>query len=170
MSWHHNTWLMWTGLFILIDRTTIHWLFPGSRLTTRRVILNWKNIFMQSRARYKKAGSFDPAYQGKLITMRAFRLAVAVLFSCVFTAGAATACDAVESGCLGCSDATLAACINELVTEICSTGRPDEFCDRESATDDVEELILKSLGRHMSRVRALVRSGSRYKHSRPHYR
>ncbi|MGB5305039.1 MAG: hypothetical protein WBO06_02155 [Gammaproteobacteria bacterium] len=84
--------------------------------------------------------------------------------------GAALACDPVENGCLGCSDDTLDACIDKVVTEICATGRPDEICDRNSATDDVEELVLKNLGRHMSRVRALVRSGSRYKHSRPMYR
>jgi len=101
---------------------------------------------------------------------RVFLLASGILFAWMFNPGTALACDPVENGCLGCNDDTLMACINDVVTEICSSGRPDEFCDRKSATDDVEKLVLKNLGRHMSRVRALVRSGSRYNHPNPRHR
>ena len=101
------------------------------------------------------------------MSRRFFQLASTTMLAWTLNPGAALACDPIENGCLGCSDDTLMACINEIVTEICNNGRPDEFCDRRSATDDVEKLVLKNMGRHMSRVRALVRGGTRYNHPHP---
>ena len=98
---------------------------------------------------------------------RVFLLTSGIVFAWMLYSGAALACDPVENGCMGCNDDTLMVCINEIVTEICSNGRPGEYCDRRSATDDVEELVLKNMGRHMSRVRALIRGGTRYSHARP---
>jgi hypothetical protein len=76
------------------------------------------------------------------------------------------ACDPVEDGCLGCSDTELAVCIDQFVIEVCSAGGGFEYCDRYDAAEDIERLVLRSTGMHMSKVRALIRGAKRYQQPR----
>ena len=89
-----------------------------------------------------------------------------VLFAWMFSPAAALACDPVEDGCLGCRDAELPVCVGKLVGEICMAGGGDNFCDKRSATEDIERLVLRNTGVHMSRIRGLVRGAVKYQ--RPH--
>ncbi len=77
-------------------------------------------------------------------------------------AGAALACDPAEDGCLGCSDGELPACMDRFVLDICNAGGGIEACDKRRVFDDVERQVLTSMGRHMARVRSLVRSARKY--------
>lgn len=77
-------------------------------------------------------------------------------------AGTAQACDPAENGCLGCLDAELAACMDKFVIDICNAGGGVEACDRRRVFDDVERQVLTSMGHHMARVRAMVRSARKY--------
>jgi hypothetical protein len=45
-------------------------------------------------------------------------------------------------------------------------GGGDNFCDKRSATEDIERLVLRNTGVHMSRIRGLVRGAVKYQ--RPH--
>ena len=76
--------------------------------------------------------------------------------------GAALACDPAENGCLGCSDAELAACMDRFVLDICNAGGGVEACDKRRVFDDVERQVLTSMGHHMARVRSMVRSARKY--------
>jgi hypothetical protein len=79
-----------------------------------------------------------------------------------FTTAAALACDPAEDGCLGCAEAELRACMDQFVQEVCHAGGGMEACDARRVFDDVERQVLTSMGRHMSRVRAMVRSARKY--------
>jgi len=76
--------------------------------------------------------------------------------------GAALACDPAEDGCLGCADAELPACMDRFVLDICNAGGGIDACDRRRVFDDVERQILTSMGRHMARVRSIVRGARKY--------
>ena len=80
----------------------------------------------------------------------------------LFNPISALACDPVEDGCLGCMDGELEACVDQIVMEICDSGRSVDSCDRRRAVDDVERLILTTMGTHMARMRSLMRSAKRY--------
>jgi hypothetical protein len=80
----------------------------------------------------------------------------------------ASACDPDMDGCLGCSDAELPVCVDKLAAEICANGGGFEYCDKLSAEEDIERLVLRNTGIHMSRLRAMLRSAARYQHPHPH--
>jgi hypothetical protein len=82
----------------------------------------------------------------------------------------ALACDPDMDGCLGCSDTELPVCVDKLAAEICANGGGFEYCDKIKAEDDIERLVLRNTGIHMSRLRAMLRSAARYQrpHPRPH--
>jgi len=77
------------------------------------------------------------------------------------------ACDEIEDGCLGCRDHELPACLDKFVADICAEVREDEFCNAARARDDVERLVIMNTGRHMSDVRALMRSSRKYYRRHP---
>jgi hypothetical protein len=85
-----------------------------------------------------------------------------LLLLAAFHGGAALACDPVQDGCLGCNDEELQVCMNAFVTEVCNTGGGMARCDQRRVYDDAERHVLTSTGRHMSRVRAMVRSAQKY--------
>jgi hypothetical protein len=92
---------------------------------------------------------------------------IAGLISGLFCAGMlhtgmALACDPIEDGCLGCNDDELPVCLNEFVDEICLAGGGLEYCNRRRAFKDVERQVTLDTGRHMSHVRAMVRSAHKY--------
>ena len=78
------------------------------------------------------------------------------------------ACEPDMDGCLGCDDAELPACVEKIAVEICTRGGGFEYCDKLSAEDDIEKLVLRTTGTHMSRLRALVRGAARYQRPHPH--
>jgi hypothetical protein len=86
----------------------------------------------------------------------------AILLLVSLQAGAVLACDAIEDGCLGCTDDELQVCMQVLVTEICDSGGGLAKCDQRRVYDDAERHILTNTGRHMSRVRAMMRSAQKY--------
>ena len=88
--------------------------------------------------------------------------------ACLFTSTGLLACDPDMDGCLGCTDAELPVCVEKIAVEICTSGGGFEYCDKLSAEDDIEKLVLRNTGVHMSRMRALVRGAGRYQ--RPHPR
>lgn len=81
-----------------------------------------------------------------------------------FFSSAALACDPAEDGCLGCAEEELRACMDKFVVEVCNAGGGMEACDQRRVFDDVERHVLTSMGRHMARVRAMVRSARKYQH------
>jgi hypothetical protein len=78
------------------------------------------------------------------------------------------ACEPDMDGCLGCSDAELPVCVEKLAAEVCRSGGGFEYCDKLSAEEDIEKLVLRNTGIHMSRMRALVRGAARYQRPHPH--
>ena len=80
------------------------------------------------------------------------------------------ACDPDLDGCLGCSDAELPVCVDKLAAKICISGGGFEYCDKMSAEEDIERLVIRNTGIHMSRVRAMLRGAARYQrpHRHPH--
>ena len=74
----------------------------------------------------------------------------------------ALACHPIEDGCLGCTDDQLAVCMDTLVLEICNAGGGLNQCDKRRIYDDAERHVLTSTGRHMSRVRAMIRGAVKY--------
>jgi len=82
--------------------------------------------------------------------------------------GTGLACDPNMDGCLGCSDADLPVCVEKIAMEICSSSGGFEYCDKISAEEEIERLVIRNTGVHMSRVRALVRGANRYQHPHPH--
>jgi hypothetical protein len=88
--------------------------------------------------------------------------------ACALYPGKVPACDPDMDGCLGCTDAELPRCVEQIAIEICNNGGGFEYCDKVSAEDDIERLVLRNTGIHMSRIRALIRGARRYQHPRPH--
>jgi hypothetical protein len=86
----------------------------------------------------------------------------AILLLVSLQAGTVLACDAIEDGCLGCTDDELQVCMQVLVAEICDSGGGLAKCDQRRVYDDAERHILTNTGRHMSRVRAMMRSAQKY--------
>jgi hypothetical protein len=84
------------------------------------------------------------------------------LMMAIFCSSTALACDPVQDGCLGCNDEELQVCMNAFVTEVCNAGGGMAKCDHRRVYDDAERHVLTSTGRHMSRVRAMVRSAPKY--------
>ncbi len=82
--------------------------------------------------------------------------------------GGLLACEPDMDGCLGCSDTELPLCVEKLAVEICTNGGGFEYCDKLSAEEDIEKLVLRNTGVHMSRMRALVRGAGRYQRPHPH--
>lgn len=76
--------------------------------------------------------------------------------------GTVLACDPIEDGCLGCNDDELPVCLDEFVNEVCDAGGGVEHCNRRRVFRDAEREVTLSTGRHMSRVRAMVRSAHKY--------
>ena len=76
------------------------------------------------------------------------------------------ACDDIEDGCLGCTDSELMACVDMLITGICDSGGGVEFCDAGRVRDDAERSIIINTGRHMSKIRSMVRSARKYQDPR----
>lgn len=96
--------------------------------------------------------------------MRTRLLLPAFALSLVLCAGPAVvhACNDIEDGCLGCSDSELVACVDMLIAGICDAGGGIEFCDTGRVRDDAERSILVNTGRHMSKIRTMVRSARKY--------
>ena len=78
----------------------------------------------------------------------------------------AQACNDIEDGCLGCSDEELMVCVDMLVAGICDSGGGNEFCDTGRVRDDAERSIITNTGRHMSRIRSMIRSARKYQDPR----
>jgi hypothetical protein len=78
------------------------------------------------------------------------------------------ACEPDMDGCLGCTDAELPVCVDKLAAEICAQGGGFQYCDKLRAEDDIERLVLRNTGIHMSRLRAMLRSAQRYQRPHPH--
>jgi hypothetical protein len=78
------------------------------------------------------------------------------------------ACEPDMDGCLGCTDAELPVCVDKIVVEICTSGGGFEYCDKLSAHEDIERIVIRNTGVHMSRIRALERSAGRYQRPHPH--
>jgi hypothetical protein len=85
-----------------------------------------------------------------------------LLLAAALYSGSALACDPIEDGCLGCNDEQLQVCMNAFVAEVCNAGGGMARCDQRRVYDDAERHVLTSTGRHMSRVRAMVRSSQKY--------
>ena len=62
----------------------------------------------------------------------------AVLLLVSLQAGTVLACDAIEDGCLGCTDDELQICMQVLVAEICDAGGGQAKCDQRRVYDDAE--------------------------------
>lgn len=99
--------------------------------------------------------------------MRIYRPAAALLLACLLWPLAATACDEIEDGCLGCRDDELPSCVDRFVVLICTEAREDEFCNESRVRDDLERLVIMNTGRHMSDVRALMRGARKYYRRHP---
>lgn len=76
------------------------------------------------------------------------------------------ACDDIEDGCLGCSDEEMVTCVEMLIAGICDAGGGSDFCDTGRIRDDAERSIITNTGRHMARIRAMVRGAQKYQHPR----
>ena len=79
-----------------------------------------------------------------------------------FYSATALACDPVVDGCLGCNDAEIPVCLNQLVEDICNEGGGVESCNRRRVFKDAEKQVTLSTGRHYSRVRSMFRSAQKY--------
>lgn len=84
----------------------------------------------------------------------------------LFSSTLVQACDDVEDGCLGCTDDELVACVDMLIAGVCDAGGSGEFCDIGRIRDDAERSIFTNTGRHMSRIRSMVRSARKYQDRR----
>lgn len=104
---------------------------------------------------------------GVIMKAKSGKLVAVILYVWICYPGAGWACDPIEDGCLGCSDTELPRCIDQFVAEVCNAGGGFEICDRNDAAEDIERLVLRSTGMHMSKVRALVRGAKRYQHPGP---
>jgi hypothetical protein len=91
-----------------------------------------------------------------------FGVVAGFLLACLACPAATLACDEIEDGCLGCRDNELPVCLDKFVVVVCSERRDGDFCDEARARDDLERLIIMNTGRHMSDMRALVRSSRKY--------
>jgi len=80
----------------------------------------------------------------------------------LFNSSIAQACDDIEDGCLGCTDEEMVACVDMLIAGICEAGGGGEFCDTGRIRDDAERSIITNTGRHMSRIRSMIRSARKY--------
>lgn len=85
-----------------------------------------------------------------------------LLLSLCLLPGIALACNAVEDGCLGCSDEALPVCLNAVADNVCSTLGNPQNCDRQRIYDDAERYVLLNTGRHMSRMLSMKRSARKY--------
>ena len=94
--------------------------------------------------------------------LRIVGLLYGLLCAGMLHSAAVLACDPIEDGCLGCDDDGLPACLNEFVNEVCDAGGGMEYCNRRRVLRDAEREVTLSTGRHMSRVRAMVRSAHKY--------
>ena len=52
--------------------------------------------------------------------------------------------------------------MNALVSDVCNAGGGIARCDHRRVYDDAERHVLTNTGRHMSRVRAMMRSAQKY--------
>lgn len=91
---------------------------------------------------------------------------VMLLAMLLFGATGVQACDDIEDGCLGCTDAEMVACVDMLIAGICEAGGSGEFCDTGRVRDDAERSIIINTGRHMSKIRSMVRSARKYQDPR----
>ena len=87
-----------------------------------------------------------------------------LLLSLCLLPGIASACDAAEDGCLGCSDEALPVCLNTLAEDVCNTLGNPQNCDRLRIYDDAERYVLLNTGRHMSRMSSMKRSARKYRY------
>ena len=97
---------------------------------------------------------------------RLYPILVMLLTLLTFGSTVVQACDDVEDGCLGCTDDELVACVDMLIAGICEAGGSGEFCDTGRVRDDAERSIFTNTGRHMSRIRSMVRSARKYQDPR----
>jgi hypothetical protein len=88
--------------------------------------------------------------------------------ACLLWSAGLPACEPDMDGCLGCTDAELPVCVEKIAVEICTNGGGFEYCDKLSAQEDIERIVIRNTGIHMSRIRALVRGASRYQRPHPH--
>jgi hypothetical protein len=88
--------------------------------------------------------------------------------ACLLWSAELLACDPDMDGCLGCTDAELPVCVEKIAVEVCTNGGGFEYCDKLSAQEDIERIVLRNTGVHMSRIRALLRGASRYQRPHPH--
>jgi hypothetical protein len=88
--------------------------------------------------------------------------------ACLLWPAGLLACEPDMDGCLGCTDAELPVCVEKIAVEICTNGGGFEFCDKLSAQEDIERIVIRNTGVHMSRIRALLRSAGRYQRPHPH--
>lgn len=85
-----------------------------------------------------------------------------ILLGWAFIPASVLACHPGQDGCLGCNDEELPVCLHTFVMEVCENSGNPVTCDTRRAYDDAERHVLTSTGRHMSRVRAMVRSSRKY--------
>lgn len=97
---------------------------------------------------------------------RIFRPALAFLTAIAIGPAVVHACNDIEDGCLGCSDSELVACVDMLITGICDAGGGNEYCETGRVRDDAERSILINTGRHMAKIRTMVRSARKYQDPR----
>jgi hypothetical protein len=88
--------------------------------------------------------------------------------ACLLWPAGLLACEPDMDGCLGCTDAELPVCVEKIAVEICTSGGGFEYCDKLSAQEDIERIVIRNTGVHMSRIRALLRSAGRYQRPHPH--
>jgi len=93
---------------------------------------------------------------------RIFRPAYALMLALFAGPAMVHACNDIEDGCMGCSDAELMTCVDMLIAGICDAGGGIEYCDTGRVRDDAERSILINTGRHMSKIRTMVRSARKY--------
>jgi hypothetical protein len=87
-----------------------------------------------------------------------------LFFSLCLLPGIASACDADEDGCLGCSDEALPSCLHAVAENVCSTLGNPQNCDRARIYDDAERYVMLNTGRHMSRMLSMKRSARKYQY------
>lgn len=87
-----------------------------------------------------------------------------LLLSLCLLPGIASACDAAEDGCLGCSDEALPSCLHTVAENVCNTLGNPQNCDRQRIYDDAERYVLLNTGRHMSRMLSMKRSARKYRY------
>jgi hypothetical protein len=90
------------------------------------------------------------------------------VLACLLWPAGVLACDPDMDGCLGCTDVELPVCVEKIAVEICTNGGGFEYCDKLSAEEDIERIVIRNTGVHMSRIRALLRSSGRYQRPHPH--